>query len=1055
MRIGILGPLVVHGDDGGEVEIDGARLRTLLIRLALDPGRTVSTDALVDAVWPDAPPAGAGNALQALVSRLRRALPEPTRLAGAPGGYRLDLAGRDVDEFERLAAAGRAALAGGDPRRAAGLLGEALALWRGPALVEVADAEFARAGAVRLDELRLAAAEDRIEAALSCGDDAQVVAELTELTSRYPLRERPYGLLMRALSGLGRTGEALRVYERLRRTLSDELGTDPAPELAALHLSLLRGADAPRGNLRTPLTSFVGRDADLARITGLLGGARLVTLVGPGGAGKTRLAQEVGRALSAGTPDGVWLVELAPVREPAEVPGAVLEALRPARLRLDALSASDPLDRLVTVLAGKELLLVLDNCEHLVEASAHLAEQLLGACPAVRMLATSREPLALTGEVLCPVGPLPFPPAPAGPSRPAPASASQPGAAGPSRPAPTSALDFDSVRLFADRAGAVRPGFAVTDTNAAQVAEICRRLDGLPLAIELATARLRTLPVEQIAARLGDRFRLLSGGSRTALPRHQTLQAVVDWSWGLLDDAEQRLARRLAVFLDGTTLDGAETVCGGELETLSALVDKSFVTLADDGRYRMLETIRVYAAERLAEAGEAEEIRDAHAAYLLKLATTAEPYLRRHEQITWLDRLSAERDNLAAALRWSIDRGDAATAVGMAGALGWFWALRNHHADAVDWLAQALALPGTVAPAARKSALAHYALNLLAVDQHDRAHAVYAEAAALDGVHPLVPLFLLLHGVFHNDRKQVAAALPEVLDHPDPWTRAVGLGVRGRWRVELGDLAGAERDSADAVAAIREVGDRWGLAIMLGSVAELRALRGDHAGAIEALEVAVAVAEELSIDDDLMLARYALALQRAEIGDLAGARAELDRTAAAPFNAPEMRRFVLAVGEADLARLADDPASAIRAYHHAVELQSHVGGLPGEIRPLVLLNLARAVLAAGDVATARRHTDEARDLADNRLLFANLAEVYAALALADGEPHRAARMLGCAQAIRSVANLGSREVTATVAATRAALTPEDYTKEYATMAAYSFDEARAALGVVRSFAGRP
>ncbi len=1019
----MLGALTVHDADGRPVQIGGARLRTLLLRLALDAGHTVTADALVDAVWPDAPPAGAGNALQALVSRLRRALPEPAALAAVPGGYRLSGCARDVDEFERLAAAGRAA---GDPRHAVELFDAAVALWRGPALAEVADAPFARASAVRLEELRLAVTEDRIEATLSCGRAAEAVAELIALTSRYPLRERPCALLMRALSDMGRAGEALRAYERLRRTLADELGTDPSPELSALHLALLRGADRPRGNLRAPLTSFVGRDKELARVAELLGETRLVTLVGPGGAGKTRLAVETGRSVHATFPDGVWLVELAPVRAPAEVPAAVLEALRPARMRLDTLAPHDPLDRLLAALGGAgALLLLLDNCEHLVAASAHLAEQVLGACPGVRILATSREPLALTGEVLAPVGPLPAPPAGNG----------------------ADPLDFAAVRLFADRAAAVRPGFAVTAANAAPVGEVCRRLDGLPLAIELATARLRTLPVEQIAARLGDRFRLLSGGSRTALPRHQTLQAVVDWSWDLLDEAEQRLARRLSVFLDGATLEAAEAVCGGDLDVLGALVDKSFVTLGDDGRYRMLETIRAYAAERLAEAGEAEATRDAHARYLLELVEAAEPHLRRHEQLIWLDRVTAERDNLAAALRWAVDRGDTATAVGLGGAAGWYWALRNHHAEAVDWLGQALALPGEVPPVTRAAALAHYALNLLAVDQYDRAREVYAEAAALGaGDHPLVPLFPLLDAVFHNDREHVADALPAVLAHPDPWTRAIGLGVRGRWRMEGGDLAGAERDCAEAIEALRELGDRWGLAIMLGTVAEQSALRGEHERAIEVLVEAVALAEELRVEEDLLLARYGLALQRAEIGDLAGARADLDRAALASTNTPEMRRFVMTLGDADLARMSDQPDRAVAAYHQALELIPRVGGLPTEIRPLILLNLARAVLAAGDADQARRPLDEIRELPENRLILANLAEVSAALAVAENEPDRAARLLGCAKVFRGIPNRGSREVAATTAAARFALGPERYEREYAAGAAYSVDKARAELG---------
>ncbi len=1007
MRIELLGPLAVRDQDGRTAEIGGARLRTLLIRLALEPGRAVPTDALVDAVWPACPPAGAANALQALVSRLRRVLPEPHRLVAAPGGYRLEVTDRDVDEFERLSAAGRSAA---EPDRAVELLRAALALWRGPALVDVADEDFARAAGLRLEELRLAATEDRIQAELRAGNAAAAVAELTALIDRYPLRERAHGLLMRAHAQLGRTGEALRVYQRLRRTLADELGCDPSPELADLHRTLLRGDESARGNLRHGLTSFVGRDAELTRVHTALRDARLVTLVGPGGAGKTRLAAEAGHLLKS-THDGVWLVELAPVRDPAEVPAAVLEALRPARIRLEASGGRDPREELIRALADRHLLLILDNCEHVVTAGAHLAERLLGACPGVRILATSREPLAVTGEVLCPVGPL---------------------AEGP------------AVRLFADRAAHVRPGFAVTATTAAQVTEICQRLDGLPLAIELAAARLRTLPVDVVAARLGDRFRLLSGGSRTALPRHQTLQAVVDWSWDLLDKDEQRLARRLSVFLDGTTLDSVEIVCAGNLDTISALVDKSLVTVDDAGRYGMLETIRAYAAERLAESGEAAEIRDAHAAYFRTLTLAAEPHLRGRDQLGWLDRLTAERDNLAAALRWAIDRGDAATAVGLTGTLGWFWALRNHHAEAVDWLAQALALPGEVAPAVRRGALAHYALNLLALDRHDAARSAYAVATAMPGdPHPLIPMFVLMDGMFHDDEQRVRQALPDVLIHPDPWVRAIGIGIRGRWRQEHGDLSGADQDSTESLRLLRELGDRWAVGVMLGIGAELAALRGDHDHAIALLTEAVALGQELRVEEDLLLTRYSLATQWAETGRFAEAQAELERAAAVP-GPPERCRLVLTLGAGDLARLRGEPTAAITAYRQALEVHPRVVGLPAEVGPLIRLNLARAVLAGGDV-------DEARRLAagigptDARLVLANLAEVLAAIAVADRAPHDAARLLGCAAAVRGLANQGSREVTAVTAATRALLGDEEYATEYATTAAYSLGEARSLL----------
>jgi hypothetical protein len=292
-------------------------------------------------------------------------------------------------------------------------------------------------------------------------------------------------------------------------------------------------------------------------------------------------------------------------------------------------------------------------------------------------------------------------------------------------------------------------------------------------------------------------------------------------------------------------------VCGGDLETLSGLVDKSFVTLADDGRYHMLETIRAYAAGRLAEAGEAQRVRDAHAAYFLWLAEAAEPELRGRGQLAWLSQLRAQRDNLNAALRWAVDREDALTGVRLAAALGWFWALTNHHAEAADWLAEVLAVPGAVPDDVRAAALVHRAINEIAADRPERSTTAYAEAVALrTSPHPLIPLVGLLTGMTTDDPARIAAELPGVLDHPDPWTRAVGLGIRGRWHFEYGDPESGERDTLESVAQFRAIGDRWGLAIMIGSLSEARSLRGDHAGAIEALDEAVALADELGTDDD-------------------------------------------------------------------------------------------------------------------------------------------------------------------------------------------------------------
>ena len=717
VRVSVLGPLAVTDAAGLPVRVGGQRVRALLILLALDAGRVVSARSLIERLWPQERPTDAANALQSLVSRLRVAL----RRAGLPDGvlestavgYRLAASPAAVDAlaFESQARAGGQALAGGDPATAARLLREALARWRGPALADVAGQEFAAAPAARLAELRSAALLDRIEAELALGVvGSGLIGELRELTAGDPLAERPAALLMRALAAAGRQAEALAVYQRTRDLLAEDLGVDPSKQLAQAHLAVLRqqvpvatsaepDTEPSGATTRTTVspsavrrvsgwrqpTSFVGRDCEVAGLLKLLATERLVTLTGPGGVGKTRLAAEAAGRLTGGDyagPDrSAWFVELAPVTEPSEVPHAVLDAvgLRERSIaRRGGDGGADPADRLCAALAERDALLILDNCEHVIEAAAILAARLLADCPGVQVLATSREPLRIGGESLHVVAPLPVPPA-AEPGTPA-----EPGTAGTAGGPGPDSQSFPAVRLFADRAAAVLPDFELDAGNAAPVAQICRTLDGMPLAIELAVPWLRTLTPAQLAERLDDRFALLTGGSRTSLPRHQTLRATVDWSWQLLSGPERALARRLAVFPGGATLTAAEQVCPDPapqerpappgqradagalrraevLTALSGLVGKSILTMtgpSDDGapRYRMLETVRAYALERLAEAGEAATARGAFARYFCELAETADPLLRTADQMRWFRLLSAEQDNLHAALRWAVGR---------------------------------------------------------------------------------------------------------------------------------------------------------------------------------------------------------------------------------------------------------------------------------------------------------------------------------------------------------------------------------------------------------------
>jgi predicted ATPase/DNA-binding SARP family transcriptional activator len=1020
VQVAVLGPLRVQEHDGRTVELGGARLRALLCRLALSANTVVGVDALIDGLWGQAPPAGAVNALQSLVSRLRRALPDGT-VESLPAGYRL-AAEVDADRFERLVAEGRQAAAQGDPGRAADLLGTSLALWRGEALADVSDAPFAAVPAARLAELRLAATEDRIAADLALGRYAQVVGEVSALAAAHPMRERLHAHLVTALYGAGRQADALAAYERIRRTLVEELGVDPSPELAAAHLAVLQGRPAAAEgrpgttNLRAALTSFIGRDEELSRVAKSLEDTRLVTLLGPGGAGKTRLAAEVGARVGELLPDGRWMVELAPVTEPAEVPQAVLAALG---VRESAVldrggelgqGGRDVLARIVGTLAGKRALLILDNAEHLIDAVARLADHVLARCPQLRVLATSREPLGITGEALSVLPPLATPAADVGFPE---------------------VMEYAAVRLFADRGNAARAGFAVSEGNVAAVVQVCQRLDGLPLALELAAARLRALPVEQIAARLDDRFRLLTGGSRTALPRHRTLAAVVDWSWELLDAPERAVLRRLSACSAGATLAAAEHICADAgdvpesavLDLLAALVDKSLVepTSGSDGepRYRLLETIRAYGADRLAEAGEADRVREAHAQYFLALAEHAEPHLRGPEQLYWLARMTADNDNLLAALRWSIDTRRAELATRLAAALGSFWLLRGSRTESAAWLAEALSVPGESPPLARAVAGSSLGLSLLGVGRLVEAMEAFTTARqieqeyGLEG-HPSLVLLrpvLALLGERHED---VHDYINRALDDEYVWTRAMSRLLRGHLRANEGDQEGAEADMGLALEEFRESGDRFGRALTTGALAWNRAIRGDNPGASAALVESLGMLSELGAVDEMAEVLSRLALTRARAGDHAGATVDLlEAQALAQRYGGFEAQVTVTAGRADVARMSGELDTALALYREALELMPEEWSRFGQPRAIALSGTGYTHLAAGAPELARAPLAAAVHAAvasQDMPVVADTAQALGALALSTGDPVAAARLLGIAVTLRGAADEGSPDV---------------------------------------------
>jgi len=1064
----MLGPLEVRTDaDPGEiVEVPGARLRALLIMLALHPGQPVPASQLIDGLWPEEMPAAAANALQALVSRLRRALPEPV-IESRPSGYQLKIDPRctDIVRFENLAAAGRAQLRD-DPAMAGQTLRQALALWRGPALTDVAETDFGQAAIARLDELRLTAIEHRIDADLRTGNTSSLVAELEGLVVAYPMREPLAARLMRALHAADRRGAALEVYEQTRKRLVSQLGVEPSAELAALHLDILRddppgepGATNPapasftnrvHTNLRAELTSFVGRDTELRHVAELLGAHRLITLTGPGGAGKTRLAVEAARAELPAMPDGVWLVELAPVTDPADVTSTVLGTLglreqvlvyptRPRRQMAETPLPPDELSRLLSALAAKRTLLVLDNCEHLIAAAAALADRVLAACPQVLILATSREPLNITGEALWAVGPLTLPPDPAATSLPAERAVVQ---------------DSASVRLLTQRARAVVPGFEVTEDNAPAVAMICRALDGMPLAIELAAARLRTMAPEQVAARLSDRFQLLTGGSRTAMPRHQTLRAVVDWSWDLLDDAERALWRRFSVFAGGATLEAAEQVCSGSgvradqiLDLLTALADKSLLVVRHDPpRYRMLEIIRAYGQERLAEAGESQEVREAHAQYFTRLAEAGQYHLLRGEQLDWLRRLSADQDNLHAAIRGAIAVGDGPVAVRLAAALGWYWSLRTMKVEGAELIGEALSVRGAVAAADPENLAVAYALGaLLAMDTPlratvpdwlDRAAALAARIA--DPVHPIMPLLGPIASLFGASDPARAPVGPEAFDaavgHPDPWAAAIARILRGHWALNVGRRhAEAEADFLAGASILSELGERWGQAVALGGLAMLEGCRGEHTVAVSHYRQARELVAAFGSTEDELQFRLLMVRQLWLAGEREAARAELSRALpdADRLGLPELRAFAVYVA-GDLARLDGRPEAARAALVRAAQLATS----PEEsqqIRAVAATGLGYLAAAEGDLDAARdwhaQALAAARFSADAPVIAEALAGL-ADLALREGAPERAAELLGAGFAIRGTTDRSVPDEERVAAAARSVLGDARYDEAY-------------------------
>lgn len=1018
MRFGVLGPVTVWTDAGEPVAVPERKVRTLLAALLVEPGRPVSAARLIDHLWGGELPTHPTRSLQAKVSQLRRVLDdaEPgarTLLESRAPGYALRADDLDAAHFDALL---RRARTSDRPDHQVALLDEALGLWDGPAFADFEESPFTRSAAERLAESRLAAYEDHAEARLRLGQHQELAAELSEQVKRHPLRERLRSVQLRALYRSGRQTEALAGYAELRQHLAEELGLDPSPELAALHQALLTHdetlavppttpAPARRAPLPAPLTELVGRDAALMSVRTLVESRRLVTLTGPGGVGKSRLALAVSQQLLDTFPDGVLFVELAGATgELAEVVSTV------AGVRDDvtwgATAGRDPepsVERLAAALQAKRLLLVLDNCEHVVDEAASLVERLLRAAPGLRVLATSQESLALAGETVWPVPTLDVP---------------------------------SAVALFVARAQAAAPGFTLDAANSHDVTAICACLDGIPLALELAATRVRTLGVAGVRARLRDRFLALGSGRRSAPPRQQTLRAMIDWSWELLTDPERRALRRLAAHADSCTLDAAEAVCADPdlpaedvVDLLVRLVERSLVTVTDTPqgpRYGLLKSVAAYCEERMAEAGELASVRARHRTYYLALAERSRLGLRGPEQSAWLDRLDLETANLRAAHDDAV-RHEPALALRLSCALAWYWTLRGRLHEARRSLTSALDAAPPERSTTRDSAIVEDSppaalraeatvwltgVSILTGEGSERIPRISAAVAAYEAGDPpggsAWVRWFLAHtlcgtGGLREGEQLTDRALTDFRARGDRWGTAAALADRSMQRLLKGDLPGADADGTASAGLFAELGDEAGQLLTVYPRCSVAEVHADYARATALYREGLAAAERLRLAPqavDLLAGLGRVALLTGELAESRALHERARRQAAElGFLAGE---FNAILGLGLLARRTGQLDEAVAHLAQVHDWHESVG-LHGA-NALVLAELGFVAELRGDVETARvRHRESfaAAGLSDDiRALALALEGLAGAEALAE-RPRQAALLLGAAHAARA------------------------------------------------------
>ena len=1017
MQLRVLGNLELVDDSFTTTPVRGAQLRRALATLSLYAPAATPVDVLNDVLWPDGPPSA--NALQAVMSKLRKTI-APISIDASGSAYHLVLgaAELDVHRFERLVTAGREAAAAGRLDDAVAQLDEALAVWRDRPFEDVADLSIGRAPAARLQSMREAAVTTRLECSIDRGNIEAAAAELEALVVAEPLVERWWALLMIVRYRQDRQADALRAFQEARTILAEELGLEPGPELRDLEAKILqhdptlgpssRGVITQRSprrrevmigsQLPARLASFVGRAAHIDTLSELLGDERLVTVVGPGGAGKTSLAVEVGRRWAElGSQLRVTLIELAAVPRGGDVVAAVGAqlAVGDGDLRATNVSATE-LERIIDALGRRPTLVVLDNCEHLIDAAADFTAALLRYTDSVKVLATSREPLSIVGEHVWPIPPL---------------SADE------------------SVELLAARAASAGAAVDLDAASGATATRLLERLDGLPLAIELAAARLRSMSLDDLVERIDDRFAVLSVGTRSAEPRQQTLRNLVDWSYDLLDEHERILFRRLAAFSGGATLDAIENVCAdpvgagggdriakGEVDALVArLVDKSLVVAdrtPNGVRFRMLQTLADYAAEQLLAAGEAESIGHRHATYFAGLVAPVERGLTGHDQGRWISWLRLEWSNITTAIDHALAVDDAETAIALVAPLGWYFFMIDETAAGAEWLHAALACTGKSDPRLHSLALALYAF-LASTGPNPAMAAVVAEQAlsTLDSytdpmTEAMVTGMYVICQMFLGKVEACKEILPltEAAAHRsgDRWTIAMATVVAAEVASVFGEPQHAERELRRAGDAFAAAGDRFSSVICIAHAAEIAEMRGDYDPAVRMLEESLATAEDVGFSVRGLAAWSRLANLEILRGNLALAASIHHQSiddSAGPV--PQWVHAISLLGLANIARRRGDPAEALRCVAEAMSLPRS-SQIP-MMRTSLLVARGYSADLAGDtdlaLASQREAVAVALTLGASRTTANAIEGLAGAFALA-GDARRAAELLGAADAVR-------------------------------------------------------